>query len=129
MTKPFNMEELLARIGAIIRRSAAIPENADEPLEYNIGIYHFDYNKQKLEGAGEEHKLTTKESELLLMLCKYKNGVLERSHALKSIWGDDNHHNGRSMDVYVAKLRKFLKGDEQVEIINVHGRGFKLLAP
>jgi len=129
MTKPFSMEELLVRMNAILRRTAALPEADDEAQEFEIGTYHFDYNKQRLVSpTGEESKLTTKENELLYLLCKNKNGVMERSFALKAIWGDDNYFNGRSMDVYIAKLRKHLKDDPKVEIINIHGRGFKLLA-
>ncbi|MEN9347977.1 MAG: response regulator transcription factor [Flavobacteriales bacterium] len=129
MTKPFSMEELLVRMNAILRRTAALPESDDEAQEFEIGTYHFDYNKQRLVSpTGEESKLTTKENELLYLLCKNKNGVMERSFALKAIWGDDNYFNGRSMDVYIAKLRKHLKDDPKVEIINIHGRGFKLLA-
>ena len=129
LTKPFSMEELLARINAILRRTSALPDNADEAVQYNIGRYEFDYNKQKLTLGEQEIKLTTKENELMYLLCKNKNGVMERSYALKAIWGDDNYFNGRSMDVYIAKLRKHLKEDTAVEIINIHGRGFKLLAP
>ncbi|MBL0315405.1 MAG: response regulator transcription factor [Flavobacteriales bacterium] len=129
LTKPFSMEELLARINAILRRTSALPDNADEAVQYNIGRYEFDYNKQKLSLGEQEIKLTTKENELMYLLCKNKNGVMERSYALKAIWGDDNYFNGRSMDVYIAKLRKHLKEDTAVEIINIHGRGFKLLAP
>lgn len=129
MTKPFSMEELMVRMNAILRRTAALPEADDEAQEFEIGTYHFDYNKQRLVSpTGEESKLTTKENELLYLLCKNKNGVMERSFALKAIWGDDNYFNGRSMDVYIAKLRKHLKEDPKVEIINIHGRGFKLLA-
>jgi DNA-binding response OmpR family regulator len=129
MTKPFSMEELMVRMNAILRRTAALPEVDDEAQEFEIGTYHFDYNKQRLVSpTGEESKLTTKENELLYLLCKNKNGVMERSFALKAIWGDDNYFNGRSMDVYIAKLRKHLKEDPKVEIINIHGRGFKLLA-
>lgn len=129
MTKPFSMEELMVRMNAILRRTAALPEADDEAQEFEIGTYHFDYNKQRLVSpTGEESKLTTKENELLYLLCKNKNGVMERSFALKAIWGDDNYFNGRSMDVYIAKLRKHLKDDPKVEIINIHGRGFKLLA-
>ncbi len=76
--------------------------------------------------GGDEQKLTTKENALLKLLCKNINGVLERNHALNAVWGDDNYFNGRSMDVYIAKLRKYLKKDENVEIVNVHGKGFKL---
>lgn len=124
MTKPFSMEELLARINAIMRR---IPASAkEEQNEFEIGKYFFDFNQRKLKIGDDEHKLTTKENELLKLLCKNRNEVLERNDALKAVWGDDNYFNGRSMDVYIAKLRKYLKGDEKVEIVNVHGRGFKL---
>lgn len=127
MTKPFSMEELLVRMNAILRRTAVLPADADSAQEFRIGKYQFDYNKQRLMLNDEETKLTTKENELLYLLCKNKNGVMERSLALKAIWGDDNYFNGRSMDVYIAKLRKHLRMDPSVEIINVHGRGFKLL--
>jgi two-component system OmpR family response regulator len=127
MTKPFSMEELLARINAILRRSAVLPQEGEEVGIAKVGAFDFDYNKQRLTWDEDETKLTTKENELLHLLVKHKNGVLERDFALKEIWGDDNYFNGRSMDVYIAKLRKHLKKDEKVEIINVHGRGFKLL--
>jgi len=129
LTKPFSMEELLARVNAILKRTNPLisAESSDEELE--IGNLHFQYNKQKLVVQGEEVKLTTKENELLYLLTKNKNGILERSYALKTIWGDDNYFNGRSMDVYIAKLRKHLRSDERLEIINVHGKGFKLIVP
>ena len=129
ITKPFSMEELLARINAILRRTSALPEEGEQTVQYKIGLYSFDYNKQKLISPSSEVKLTTKENELLYLLCKNKNNIMERSYALKAIWGDDNYFNGRSMDVYIAKLRKHLKEDEGVEILNIHGRGFKLLSP
>ncbi len=128
ITKPFSMEELLARMTAILRRTSALPDEGDETVQYTIGKYTFDYNKQKLSLGDSEIKLTTKENELLYLLCKNKNNIMERSYALKAIWGDDNYFNGRSMDVYIAKLRKHLKNDESVEILNIHGRGFKLLS-
>jgi DNA-binding response OmpR family regulator len=129
LTKPFSMEELMARMNAILRRTSALPDTSEEAVRFNVGKYDFDYNKQKLSLGDQEIKLTTKENELLCLLCKNKNGIMERSYALKAIWGDDNYFNGRSMDVYIAKLRKHLKEDSAVEIINIHGRGFKLLAP
>jgi two-component system, OmpR family, response regulator len=129
ITKPFSMDELLARMTAILRRTSALPDNDEEAVQFHIGKYEFNYNKQKLSLDNNDIKLTTKENELMYLLCKNKNGVMERSYALKAIWGDDNYFNGRSMDVYIAKLRKHLKEDASVEIINIHGRGFKLLAP
>jgi two-component system, OmpR family, response regulator len=127
LAKPFSMEELLVRMNAILRRTASLPQEGEEAQEFAIGTYRFDYNKQKLVHEQGETRLTTKENELLYLLCKNKNGVMERSVALKAIWGDDNYFNGRSMDVYIAKIRKHLKNDPSVEIINIHGRGFKLL--
>jgi len=124
MTKPFSMEELLARINAILRR-ANISE--DDENTYTIGKFTFLPLEQRLQLGAQITKLTTKESDLLALLCKNKNGILERNHALKAVWGDDNYFNGRSMDVYIAKLRKYLKEDSSIEIINVHGKGFKLL--
>ncbi len=129
MTKPFSMEELLARVNVILKRTNPLIMAEEESAEEVLGNYNFDYNKHKLFLGGEETKLTTKENELLYLLTKNKNGILERSYALKTIWGDDNYFNGRSMDVYIAKLRKHLRGDERLEIINVHGKGFKLLVP
>ena len=129
MTKPFSMEELVLRIQAILRRSAALPEAGEEVTEFTVGLYAYDYTTQSLTLNGESQRLTTKENELLFMLCKHKNALLERAHALRNIWGDANYFNGRSMDVYIAKLRKHLKGDDRIEILNVHGKGFKLVAP
>jgi two-component system, OmpR family, response regulator len=126
ISKPFSMEELLFRVEAIIRRtkkdSAGIPQT-----EYRIGGYMFYPNTQLLKFGTQEQKLTTKESDLLKLLCANKNTVLDRNFTLKTIWVDDNYFNARSMDVYIAKLRKYLKDDTKVQIINVHGKGFKLI--
>ncbi|MCX6294592.1 MAG: response regulator transcription factor [Bacteroidetes bacterium] len=127
ITKPFSMEELLMRIKAILRRTESKSNKNSDEGEFVIGKYKFDYKHQVLELKGAQHKLTTKEAELLKLLCLHANEVLDRNFALKSIWNDDNYFNGRSMDVYIAKLRKYLKEDESVELINVHGKGFKLL--
>jgi DNA-binding response OmpR family regulator len=129
MTKPFSMEELLARVNVILKRTNPLIMAEEESAEEILGNYNFNYSKHKLFFGDQETKLTTKENELLYLLAKNRNGILERSYALKTIWGDDNYFNGRSMDVYIAKLRKHLKGDERLEIINVHGKGFKLLVP
>lgn len=125
ITKPFSMEELLFRIEAIIRRSKK--ELISTQSHYKIGNYIFDYDKQVLILDSQEQKLTTKESELLRLLCNNKNSVLERNFALKTIWIDDNYFNARSMDVYIAKLRKYLKDDPAIQILNIHGKGFKLI--
>ena len=126
MTKPFSMEELIFRIEAILRRVSSDVQNNDQTI-YQIGIFTFDARKQLLTHDNEEVKLTTKESELLRLLATNANKVLERNYALKAIWIDDNYFNARSMDVYITKLRKHLKDDDTVEIINVHGKGYKLI--
>ena len=125
ITKPFNMEELTARISAILKRVSSDTESHFDDIK--IGKLTFNPKMQILSKDDFSVNLTTKESDLLILLYKNKNDILERDHALKAIWGDDNYFNGRSMDVYIAKLRKYLKHDEQIQIINVHGRGFKLL--
>ena len=125
ITKPFNMEELTARISAILKRVSSDSESHFDDIK--IGKLTFNPKMQILSKDDFSVSLTTKESDLLILLYKNKNDILERDHALKAIWGDDNYFNGRSMDVYIAKLRKYLKHDEQIQIINVHGRGFKLL--
>ncbi len=125
LTKPFSMEELLARISAILRRVEKKDENQ---TIFNIGNYVFDYNLHMLEHEGNKQKLTSREADLLKLLCEHKNDVLDRSVALKKIWLDDSYFNARSMDVYIAKLRKYLKEDESVQLMNVHGIGFKLVS-
>ena len=127
ITKPFSMEELLARVTAVLRRTNKVRSTESEDVNFKIGTYQFNSEKQILQHHGAEQKLTTKESQLLRLLCVHINDVLDRTFALKSIWHDDNYFNGRSMDVYIAKLRKYLKDDPKVEIINIHGKGFKLL--
>ena len=127
ITKPFSMEELVFRIGAILRR---VKGKKDKEITlYKIGRYTFDTQKQVLISKDKTQKLTTKESELLALLCSHVNEILERNFALKTIWIDDNYFNARSMDVYITKLRKLLKDDPSIEIINIHGKGYKLIAP
>lgn len=127
ITKPFSMEELLLRIQAILRRTAEhYPQISDQKI-FEFGRFHYDYDKQLLSIDGESTKLTSKESELLRLLCLHINQPLDRSTALKIIWRDDSYFNARSMDVYIAKLRKHLKADESVQIMTLHGSGFKLI--
>jgi two-component system OmpR family response regulator len=126
LTKPFSMEELAYRIEAILRRSSRREEEAPRD-QYTIGGFTFDVTKQLLTFKEQPQKLTTKESELLELLCRNRNQILERNFALKSIWIDDNYFNARSMDVYITKLRKYLSKDGKVEILNIHGKGYKLL--
>jgi two-component system, OmpR family, response regulator len=127
ITKPFSMEELLYRIEAILRRTST-PSVAKKDDSYLIGAYSFDPLKQMLAYNEQTIKLTTKESELLELLCRHRNEILERNYALKTIWIDDNYFNARSMDVYITRLRKYLRKDTSVKILNVHGRGYKLIS-
>jgi DNA-binding response OmpR family regulator len=130
LTKPFNMQELLLRIEAILRRING--KKSKEVSFYQIGNYAFDTQKQTLTNGDEITKLTTKESELLVYLCINMNDILDREFAVNTIWKP--HHDfyqfaARSMYVYITKLRKLLKDDERVEIMNIHGKGYKLIAP
>jgi DNA-binding response OmpR family regulator len=125
ITKPFDTELLLLKIKAILKRNEE-QHKEQENTEYDLGIYHFVPKLRKLSSANGEVTLSPKENELLKMLSEYKNDKLERELALKKIWGNDNYFNGRSMDVYIAKLRKYLKDDQNVEIVNIHGEGFML---
>ncbi len=129
ITKPFRIEELLLRINALLKRVANYDQRDHEPTQtlFEIGKYTFDYTTQLIYFEGKHQKLSTKEAELLQLLCLKKNAVLTREEALLSIWHDDNYFNGRSMDVFLSKLRKYLKEDPKVEILNVHGKGYKLL--
>jgi len=127
LTKPFNMEELIMRIKAVLKRTSVVPGSVDGDGNFVIGKYHFDSTKQILKIEGSEKKLTSKESDLLRLLALNLNKTLDRNFALKSIWHDDSYFNARSMDVYITKLRKYLSEDKDIEILNVHGKGFKLL--
>lgn len=131
MTKPFSMEELLLRIQAILRRYQRGTTESEQSI-YAIGSFSFDYPHQLLTRPVEgsellSQKLTSKESELLKLFAQNLNQPLSRSFALKMVWGDDSYFNARSMDVYITKLRKYLREDERVQLVNVHGEGFKLI--
>ena len=127
ITKSFSMEVLVMRIKTILRRvnGKKIKENS----LYKIGRFQFNAQKQLLTIDDKQQKLTTKESELLNLLCAHRNEVLLRDYALKTVWTEDTYFNARSMDVYITKLRKLLKADDSIEIINIHGKGYKLIAP
>lgn len=125
LTKPFSMEELLARINAISKRSMPKAIQNDEPIF--IGKIKYEPELRILHLEDGSKKLTTKENQLLKLLTKNKGEILDRQVTLRAIWGDDNYFNGRSMDVYIAKLRKLLKEDQNIEIMNIHGKGFKFI--
>ena len=124
ITKPFSMEELLARINATIRRS--FDDSKPENNVFNVGRFVFDYAHQTLTCDGDVRRLTSKELELLRLFCINFNQLVDRTSTLQKIWKDDSYFAARSRDVYVTKLRKYLKPDPSVQIVNVHGVGFKL---
>ncbi|MCX6292233.1 MAG: response regulator transcription factor [Bacteroidetes bacterium] len=126
ITKPFDSEVLLLKLKAILKRSA---DKTGDPTqkEFNIGKYHFNYDHRTISFGKESQKLSPKEADLLRMLCLHKNELLPRQKALREIWGDDNYFNARSMDVFITKLRKYLREDPSLDIINIHGKGFRLL--
>lgn len=125
--KPFSMEELVVRIRARLSDTSGITDKQEAQRSFEIGQYQFAYNKQTLIFKGKEKKLTHREAEILRLLCINRNEVLERSHVLDKVWGDDNFFNARSMDVFITKLRKYLAEDPDVEILNVRGIGYKII--
>ncbi len=127
ITKPFSMEELLLRIQAVLKRSGKEDRVAETPAEFALGSYTFLHEKRTLLRKGRSRRLTAREADLLRLLCLHKNATLDRNEALKELWGDDSYFNSRSMDVFVSKLRRYLKDDPTVEILSEHGRGFRLL--
>ena len=126
ITKPFDSEVLLLKIKAILKRNEDLNKE-QENKEYNLGSYHFNPKLRELSHGGKMQTLSPKENELLKMLAEHLNDLLPRDQALKKIWGSDTYFNGRSMDVYIAKLRKYLKDDDKIEIVNIHGNGFRLV--
>ena len=126
ITKPFDSEVLLLKIKAILKRNEELNKESDN-LQFDLGRYHFNPKLRELSHDGQTQTLSPKENELLKMLSEHKNDLLPRERALKKIWGSDTYFNGRSMDVYIAKLRKYLKEDTNIEIVNIHGNGFRLV--
>ena len=128
LNKPFDSEVLLYKIKAILQRKEAEQSVEDDSFEFKIGKFDFNSKLRHLSyDGGETQKLSPKESKLLKMLATHKNDLMPRELALTKIWRDDNYFTSRSMDVYIAKLRKYLKEDDSVEILNIHGEGFRLL--
>jgi DNA-binding response OmpR family regulator len=122
ITKPFDTEVLLCKIQAIIKRQSTKPES--DETEFTIASYRFNYKLRNISRAGKTQKLSPKEAELLKLLCQNKNQLLSREIALQKIWGEDGYFTARSMDVFITKLRKYLKDDPNIEIKNIHGSGF-----
>ncbi len=128
LNKPFDSEVLLYKLKAIIQRKEVDSSAEDNQFEFEIGNFHLNSKLRQLSfNGGDPRKLSPKENKLLKLLALYKNDLLPREMALTKIWRDDNYFTSRSMDVYIAKLRKYLKPDEKVEIINIHGEGFRLV--
>jgi len=126
ITKPFDSEVLMFKIKAIIKRNEEDNKVSDN-IEFQLGKYYFNPRLRELKMGDISHTLSPKENELLKMLAENINDLLTREKALKKIWGSDTYFNGRSMDVYIAKLRKYLREDDQIEIVNIHGNGFRLV--
>jgi DNA-binding response OmpR family regulator len=127
ITKPFDSEVLLFKLHAILKRKIQRSDNEPEANEMKVGKLLFNYNLRTLSYDNITHQLSPKEASLLKMLCTSKEGILLRKDALEKIWGADNYFNGRSMDVFIAKLRKCLKADPSIEIVNIHGNGFRII--
>ncbi|OIQ39110.1 MAG: DNA-binding response regulator [Bacteroidetes bacterium MedPE-SWsnd-G1] len=128
LNKPFDSEVLLYKMKAILQRNENEKSTEEETFEFTIGKFHLNSKLRHLTLEGTEPvKLSPKENKLLKMLAVHKNDLMPRELALTKIWRDDNYFTSRSMDVYIAKLRKYLKGDENVEILNIHGEGFRLI--
>lgn len=127
LTKPFSVEELLLRIRAVLRRTRGPAAKTDEPTVFQIGKSSFDCRRQILRQGHTRYKLTAKESDLLRLLCLHANETLDRDTALREVWHSDSYFSGRSLDVFVSKLRKYFKDDKRVEILTIHGRGFRLI--
>ncbi|GAB5524106.1 MAG: response regulator transcription factor [Roseivirga sp.] len=128
IVKPVDEEELIARINAIIKRSTNL-QDAQQPSLFQIGQYEFDFTNQSLTRSAKKQLITTKEAEILRLLCIHKGKLLDRQTTLRELWGESDYFNRRSMDVFISKLRKYLSDDPAVKITNVHGKGFVLEAP
>ena len=126
ITKPFDSEVLMLKIKAILKRNEEL-NREQEYKEYSLSTYHFNPRLRQLIHGDITQTLSPKENELLKLLSEHLNDLLPRENALKKIWGSDTYFNGRSMDVYIAKLRKYLKDDPKIEIVNIHGNGFRLV--
>jgi len=127
ITKPFDSEVLLYKLKAILKRKNQLDENESDLQEFQVGRLHFNFLLRTLSRDKQVQQLSPKEAKLLKMLCTAKDGILLRKDALEKIWGADNYFNGRSMDVFIARLRKYLREDPSIEIVNIHGNGFRFI--
>nr|MBP9084098.1 response regulator transcription factor [Bacteroidia bacterium] len=127
ITKPFDSEILLLKLKALLKRTDTKTVNNDEQFEFVIGNFSFNSRQRVLSNSESQFKLSPREADLLRLLCLHVNDVLPREKALKLIWGEDSYFTGRSMDVFLTRLRKYFKSDPAIEILNVHSNGFRLL--
>ncbi len=128
LTKPFSIEELILKIDIFLRRSK-VGLQVEKPTAYHIGSYHFNYDNLELKTEGFQKVLTQREADLLRYIVDRKGRIMKRSEILEAIWGEDDYFLGRSLDVFISRLRKYLKMDEQIKIENIHGVGFRLKMP
>lgn len=128
VTKPFSMEELLLRMQAVLRRARPGESAKSQPTIFQFGKFSFDPNRMILSIDGEHQKLTAREAEVLAILCRNMNQTVDRGKILRDVWGNDSYFNGRSMDVFVSRLRRYLKSDPSIEILSLHGKGLRLVA-
>jgi len=128
ITKPFSMEELLLKIRIFLKRTMVAAETPVDQVFYKVGNFNFYFDSLVLESNGERKTLTYKEAELLRYFCDNPNKVLSRSDILKQVWGSDDYYLGRSLDVFISRLRKYLGSDENIKILNLHGIGFRFNA-
>ena len=128
MTKPFSMEELLLKIRIFLKRSLTPGETSTDQNYYKVGHFNFYFDSLILDANGDRKTLTYKEAELLRYFCDNPNKVLSRSDILKQVWGSDDYYLGRSLDVFISRLRKYLSSDENIKILNLHGIGFRFNA-
>jgi DNA-binding response OmpR family regulator len=127
ITKPFSIEELAFKIEVFLRRNQVVRESTDSQRVYEIGSYQIDFNNLVLRSKGTEQQLTLREGEVLNMLCQNQNEIVKREDLLKKIWGADDYYLGRSLDVFISRLRKYLKDDSSIQLTNIHSVGFKLV--
>lgn len=126
IVKPFDSELLIFKINAVLKRTSSTVNGFSKTIEFTFGKYKLDTNQSMLEGPDGATQLSPRENDLLKLLCQYKNNLLPRDVALKNIWGNTDYFSARSMDVYITKIRKHLKEDTSIELINVHGKGYRL---
>jgi DNA-binding response OmpR family regulator len=128
ITKPFSMEELILKIRIFLKRSLSIPDTSPDQIYFKLGRFNFYFDSLILDDQGDRKTLTYKEAELLRFFCENPNKVLSRSDILKQVWGSDDYYLGRSLDVFISRLRKFLSSDDNIKILNLHGIGFRFNA-